>query len=188
VDIVSWSTSTAEALLNRLGRRWVHAQAVGQRAIEVASQLLDGEEAEALIAAAYLHDIGYAPQLAVSDFHPLDGGRYLRALGHERLACLVAHHSGARNEALLRRLGPYLEFDREVSLVASALTYCDMTTGPDGEPMTVRHRIDEIVQRYGPDHVTARGIVASTDELLAAERDLTRRLNAAPAAHRPGSR
>ena len=48
-----------------------------------------------LVAAAYLHDIGYAPELEDTGFHPLDGARWLRAHGHERLAGLVAHHSGA---------------------------------------------------------------------------------------------
>jgi HD superfamily phosphodiesterase len=31
-----------------------------------------------LEAAAWLHDIGYSPEIAVSGFHPLDGARYLR--------------------------------------------------------------------------------------------------------------
>ena len=52
-----------------------------------------------LVAAAWLHDIGYAPTLAATVFHPLDGARHLRALGHERLARLVAYHSSARWEA-----------------------------------------------------------------------------------------
>jgi HD superfamily phosphodiesterase len=42
-----------------------------------------------LVAACYLHDIGYALALARGGFHPLDGARFLRALGRERLACLV---------------------------------------------------------------------------------------------------
>jgi hypothetical protein len=187
VGIVAWSAATAEKLLSPLGRRWAHVQAVGRRASEVADQLLDGDEAEVLVAAAYLHDIGYAPTLAVTGFHPLDGGRWLRDRRHERLAGLVAHHSGARNEAALRGFGPYLEFTRETSLVATALTYCDMTTGPGGEPVTVGERIAEIVRRYGAGHVVAQAIVASTDEVLAGERELTRLLKRASATGRsPG--
>src|SRR6266540_3850423 len=42
-------------------------------------------------AAAYLHDLGYAPALVQTGPHPLDGARHLRALGLERLAGLVAY-------------------------------------------------------------------------------------------------
>jgi hypothetical protein len=52
-----------------------------------------------LVAAACLHDLGYAPALIETGFHGLDGARHLRALGYERLAGLVAYHSGARGEA-----------------------------------------------------------------------------------------
>jgi hypothetical protein len=31
--------------------------------------------------AAYLHDVGYAPDLVTTGFHLLDGARYLRSLG-----------------------------------------------------------------------------------------------------------
>ena len=41
----------------------------------------------------------YAPDLAATSFHPIDGARHVRALGHERLARLIAYHSSARWEA-----------------------------------------------------------------------------------------
>lgn len=53
------------------------------------------------MAAAWLHDIGYTPELATTQFHPLDGARYLR---DDRVVNLVAHHSGARYEAAERGL------------------------------------------------------------------------------------
>jgi HD superfamily phosphodiesterase len=62
------------------------------------------EDGDALVAAAFLHDVGYAPSLNWLGFHPVDGARFLRGLGRERLACLVAHHSGARFEAEERGL------------------------------------------------------------------------------------
>ena len=46
----------------------------------------------------------------MTGFHPLDGGRFVRGNGHERLACLVAQHSGtvgsssAWDRRLLRRV------------------------------------------------------------------------------------
>jgi hypothetical protein len=40
--------------------------------------------------------------------------------------------------------------------VRDALWYADLTTGPDGQPMTVRERLAEIRGRYGPDSVVTR--------------------------------
>jgi hypothetical protein len=49
-----------------------------------------------------------------------------------------------------------------------------MTTGPDGRPTVVRERVAEIVQRYGPEHITARAISDSEPEFL----DIERRIDA----------
>jgi putative nucleotidyltransferase with HDIG domain len=61
---------------------------------------------EVLVAAAWLHDVGYAPDVVETGFHPLDGARYLASLGaSERVVNLVARHSYAILEAELRGLG-----------------------------------------------------------------------------------
>lgn len=92
--------------------------------------MLVGDELEVLLAAAYLHDVGYAPELMRAGFHPLDGARFVREAGHERLAGLVAHHSASDAQAEERGLAEQLaQFPAEHSLVARALTYCDLTTG-----------------------------------------------------------
>jgi hypothetical protein len=39
---------------------------------------------DVLVAAAWLHDVGYAPELAVTGFHPLDGAQHLEAAGFGR--------------------------------------------------------------------------------------------------------
>lgn len=59
-----------------LPRRWAHVQGVARQAAHAADRLVyrDG----VLIAAAWLHDIGYAPAVTDTGFHPLDGARYLR--------------------------------------------------------------------------------------------------------------
>jgi hypothetical protein len=49
-----------------------------------------------------------------------------------------------------------------------ALTYCDMTTGPDGTHLDVTERLAEIHSRYGPEHLVSRSITASTPCILAA--------------------
>jgi hypothetical protein len=114
---------------------------------------------EVLVAAAYLHDIGYAPALALNDFHPLDSGLHLRGLGQDRLARLVAHHGSATEEALLRDVSDALgEFRREDSDVARLLDYCDLTVGPNGEDMTPEQRLADVELRYGPDHVVTRAL------------------------------
>src|SRR6186713_1361880 len=135
-QIVDWAQETSEQWLSPLGRRWTHVQRVADLADEVGMTF--GEDRETLVAAAYLHDIGYAPELAKTGFHPLDGARFIRERGHERLARLVAHHSGARIEAQLRGITDYMgEFPFDDSDLDLALTYCDLTTGPDGSRVTL---------------------------------------------------
>jgi hypothetical protein len=149
MTLEGWAATEAERLLSPLGDRWNHVRAVGECAREV-SAVLDQEDRPYLVAAAYLHDIGYAPCLQRTGLHQLDGARYIRSLGAERLAHLVAHHSEARFEIRLRGFGEELAaYTREESWVSDALTYCDLTTGPTGLPMTFEDRIAEVEQRYG---------------------------------------
>ena len=159
-----------------LPRRWRHVQAVAAQA-ERLSGLLGGS-GELLVAAAWLHDIGYAPTLAVTGFHPLDGARFLREEGAEdRLASLVAHHSCAVHEARVRGLDGVLlaEFKREESPTYDALVFCDMTTGPAGESVTYRARMDEIQERYGPGHEVTQAVELGRSDLTGCcERTLAR--------------
>src|SRR2546430_1734487 len=82
-----------------LPRRWVHTQGVAAQARAVGPVL--GWDTDLIEVAAWLHDIGYAPALAVIGFHPLDGARYLRDRtdAAPAVCALVAHHSGAVVEA-----------------------------------------------------------------------------------------
>lgn len=103
-----------------------------------------------LIAAGYTHDIGYAPYLERTGLHQLDGARFIRELGDQRLACLVAHHSESRFEVRIRGYGEELsEYHREDTTVYDALVYCDLTTGPEGQEMTFEDRVREVYERYG---------------------------------------
>jgi hypothetical protein len=116
-----------------------------------------------------LHDVGYAPELASTGLHPLDGARHLHALGiDERVVCLVAHHSCAELEAELRGLESELaEFERPDPLCVDVLTYCDITTTPTGEETDVDSRLAEIVQRSGEDSVVGRFIARAGGEIRA---------------------
>jgi hypothetical protein len=160
-----------------LGDRWLHTQAVARQAGRVAV-VLSAEDGDVLVAAAFLHDVGYAPSLNRLSFHPVDGARFLRGHGQERLACLVAHHSGARFEAQERGLVDELAaFPVEEGPVMDALTFADMTTGPAGQPMTLDQRVDEILRRYPPDDPVHRAIVRAQPQLEAAIERTRRRLN-----------
>ena len=48
------------------------------------------------------------------------------------------------------------EFDPAPDVLASVLTYCDMTTSPDGQPVLAEQRLAEIQDRYGPGHSVSR--------------------------------
>jgi len=175
----AWAEQTARKLLqDPLPRRWAHVQGVAAAARTLAPVL--GTDSELVIAAAWLHDVGYAPALAVTGFHPLDGARYLRDVEHAdpELCSLVAHHSGAMTEAAERGLDGELawEFRPARSGLADALTYCDMTTSPDGCRLPVEQRLADIRARYEPGHPVSRAIARSAPELSGAVTRVTRRL------------
>jgi hypothetical protein len=132
---------------------------------------LVGDDGEVLVCAALLHDVGYASDLTVTGFHPLDGARYLAGLGaSDRLVNLVAHHSCSALEAELRGLSAELaEFDDEgPTPVRDVLWWADMTITPTGGRTTLTDRVAEIQERYGPDDVVSRFIRLAVPELQAA--------------------
>src|SRR5664280_3268255 len=107
--IANRAKQEARAHLFLLGARWLHVQAVAARAAELA-QSVPAPDRSLLIAAAWLHDIGYAPDIVATDFHALDGARFLRNEGWDARVCvLVAHHSCARFEAEERGIESALE-------------------------------------------------------------------------------
>ena len=154
----------------RRNRAEVHVQGVATRARGLAPVLR--ADAGLLEAAAWLHDTGYAPGLAATGLHALDGARYLRDAQHADalLGRLVAHHSCATVEAEERGLADVLsvEFEPAPYVLSSALTYCDMTTSPDGKLVPAGRRLAEIQQRYGPGHPVSRSIQRATPMILRA--------------------
>lgn len=132
-------------------QRWRHTIGVALRADDLAALFEPVADREALLAAAWLHDIGYSDSLRDSGFHPLDGARYLmRQQWPERLVGLVAHHSAATSVARVLGLTDELaRFVDEASLVTDALTYADQTVGPDGRSMGLEERLTDMVRRHG---------------------------------------
>ncbi|MFJ2645802.1 HD domain-containing protein [Streptomyces sp. NPDC087420] len=167
-----WARSVAEAELRRpLPRRYAHSEGVARRATELAGIVED--DAELLVSAAVLHDVGYAPQLAVTGFHPLDGARFLRDThgADARLVRLVANHTFALLEAEERGLREVLKVEfpsPEKRSLVDALVYCDMTTTPDGDRTTAEARVSEILSRYEADSVVGRFIRRAAPEIFAA--------------------
>ncbi|MFE7582513.1 HD domain-containing protein [Streptomyces gardneri] len=188
VGLAEWAYSLSESLLSEpLPRRWAHSLGVAKRARSLSSIL--GRDAELLEASAVLHDIGYSPSIATTGFHPLDGARFLRDQegADERVVRLVAHHSCALLEAEERGLRHELEteFDLERPELVDALIVSDMTTTPTGEHTTPAARLDEIVQRYGPDTIVGRFIQRAAPEIYAANERVEGRMAAAAARAQP---
>lgn len=181
---MDWALAQVDLRLRPLGRRHTHSRAVGRRAAAIGPAVV-GDQAPTLVLAALLHDIGYAPELAATGFHPLDGARFVRDEGRPDVASLIAHHTGARNEARLRGVAELDdEFPFEDSLIQRALTFCDLTTTPDGRPTNVSDRVVEIVRRYGDDHVVSQGVQAGLVEFLGIEREIDTILSGSPASIR----
>jgi len=167
----AWAEGLARTLLaDSLPRRWAHVQGVAARSRTLKPSL--GPDADLIEAAAWLHDIGYLPELAHTGLHSLDGARHLRDLQHaEPLLCrLVAHDSCAVIEAEEGGLAHVLtrEFAPPPRPLADALTFCDMTTSPDGRHVQVHHRLAEIHDRYGSGHLISRSIRRATPLILEA--------------------
>jgi hypothetical protein len=179
MDLVMWAADQSRRKLALLESRWSHSRGVASRAEEIALAV-DPDDQPLLVAAAYLHDVGYAPELARCGFHPIDGARWLRLIGLERLAGLVAYHTGARFEAKVQGMGHLLAaFSDERSAVTDALAYSDLTTGPNGERVTVRERLDEIEHRYGPGSLVVASLNQAADYLGAMVERTEGRLSAA---------
>ena len=174
----------ARRLLAGLGDRWEHSREVAARAQAVAAAVPD-EDRRLLVDAAWLHDIGYSPEVARTGFHPLDGARYLMSMGASAdLVGAVAHHSCARFEAEERGLAGELEtFPAPSEAVMDALVYADMTTGPTGRGVSVEERLAEILDRYGPDDPVHRAISKARVDLVTAVRRTEIRLAAADSDH-----
>jgi hypothetical protein len=180
-QLVQQSARLAATLLQPLAERWRHTRGVAHRAAELALTVSPVDRG-VLVAAAWLHDIGYALVVRDTGFHPVDGGRYLLRHGWDpRIAALVAHHSGARFVADHAGFGPLLElFGREDGPVSDALSYADQTVGPWGRTMTIHDRIADAVARHGPDSPIGRARADRVPYLLAVAHRVEHRRSSGP--------
>lgn len=165
-----------ELLAEKLPRRWSHSIGVAAVAADLA-EILAPESADTIVAAAWLHDIGYAPDLISTGFHPLDGATYLAtntAPGGDMPAeviRLVAHHTGAAFEARERGLHDALvSYPAPADALLAILSCADLCTGPDGVPVDPGARIAEVLTRYPAGHPVHRAISTSGPGLIAEAR------------------
>ena len=149
------SEQLAEELLAEFTDRWAHVQLVPRTL-----QRLDVGLQETLASAAWLHDIGYAPQLVDTGMHAVDGAAFLdRAGAPLEVVSLVAFHTGAEFEAEERGLvDALLQFDRPPQDQLDVLILADLMSGPTGQLVTVAERLDEISGRYDHQHPVHRAV------------------------------
>jgi putative nucleotidyltransferase with HDIG domain len=176
---VGQARELAKRILAGLPDRWRHTVAVARRAEEL-SAAVDPGDRKLLTAAAWLHDVGYASDIAATGFHPLDGARFLDRHGwSSRLSALVAHHSGAhfvaRTVGLDHWLGRYTD---EHSAVTDALAYADQTVGAHGERLTINERHADMLRRHGPHSPNAAVHPIRARHLRAAAQRVEERLRA----------
>ncbi|WP_238402528.1 HD domain-containing protein [Cellulomonas sp. H30R-01] len=157
----------ASEYLSNLGRRWEHVRAVGERAESLAAV---GSISAEVVAAAWLHDVGYAEELSMTGLHALDGAAFLVAEGAPAdVVALVAHHTGAAFEAEERGLATQLAaMPAAAPADLDVLTLLDLVTAPDGSPTDPETRIAEILGRYPASSPVHRAVSRSRAELLAA--------------------
>ena len=176
--LAGWAEEQSSQFLTPLGNRWLHVQGVANTA-KVVGRTFNSVDRAYLVAAAYLHDIGYAPLLINKGFHPLDGAVFALSFGEDRLASLIAYHSGALFEANLRGLYSELRaFYRERSPIADALTYCDMVTSPIGKRISFKSRVADIRKRYGDESIVAQSLRLALPELSLKVVSTVKRLDA----------
>lgn len=110
------------------------------------------------MAAAWLHDVGYASSVRRTGFHPLDGALFLMTADWpERVIRLVAHHSLASLEAPFYGVGHHLSVIESVTgIEADILISADLAAGTGSPRPTVEARIDAMRQTE-----TALGFVPS---------------------------
>ncbi|MFD8750067.1 HD domain-containing protein [Kitasatospora sp. NPDC059577] len=166
----------AESLLAGIPLRWAHSRRVLERSRLVAPTL--GSDGDLVVVAAVLHDVGYASAAVETGQHMIDGARYLTRMGVDPVVCsLVAYHSSSEWEAAELGLSAELgEFRRPPSELLDAITYCDLTSGPDGSEVDAVTRLDEVLNRYGPSHVVHRAVSTARPTLLAMVERVEKRL------------
>jgi hypothetical protein len=157
--LVRDARALAESLLVDDPTRLEHVRGAGTVAGMVASAL-SPHQPEMIIAAAWLHDIGYAPAIARTGFHPVDGALFLAREGWpDPVVFMVAHHSQAAV------LAPYYGVQHHMALLEHVhgvaddiITFSDLRAGPNGLGAEPRDRVEDMRRRHADSGVVPRAI------------------------------
>lgn len=126
-----------EMTINRLQ----HSLAVAKKMKKIVA--LQPEKFECNADEAYLigllHDIGYEFSENQID-HAHNGGLFLKEQGYKYWR-EIYYHGTVQNEYN--------------SVILIVLNYVDLTTGPNGESLSIEMRINDIVERYGKESIQA---------------------------------
>jgi hypothetical protein len=165
---MAWDSTDARhlaaELLSGAGDRWLHVEMVART---VEHLVPEWEVSGDVLAAAWLHDIGYAPEVVMTGMHAVDGAAFLdRAGAPTGVVSLVAFHTGAEFEADERGLVDALaQFDRPDQEELDLLILADLVSSPTGDRVAVRDRLEEILKRYEPQHPVHRAVTRSRSYL-----------------------
>lgn len=98
-----------------------------------------------------LHDIGYTDRIKTSGFHALDGYNHLLKID-KTAAERIALHTSTPEEAALRNIAiPKIKQD----LYAVLLSYADARVMGNGKVVSFDERLQDIINRYGEEHVVS---------------------------------
>lgn len=160
--VVKWAESESSRRLMPMADRLRHVQGVARTVSTLVPGDLD------LLAAAWLHDVGYSVELSECGMHALDGAEYLRRTETpDVVISLVAYHTGAEYEAAERGLAEQLaRFDRPDQDDLDVLILADLCTGPTGDRVEVADRLTEILRRYEDNHPVHRAVTRSRSYLV----------------------
>ena len=157
VNTIEGAKKLLEHMLNSDENRYKHTLCVVKRVEEVIANY-DIPESDALVMAAYLHDIGYNENIVISSFHPFDGGRYLLDGGWDlSIVKLVMYHTYAYQEIkksrrldLVSYYGKFM-LTKEDKMRLDVLTYADLHSSHDGVACGLAERLAGVRERYGSD-------------------------------------
>ena len=147
--LVRDAQTMAQTLLADDQDRLRHVRGAGLVA-SMAAGALRLDQPELVVAAAWLHDIGYAPAIARTGFHPLDGALFLAHEGWpEEVVFLVAHHSHAAVVAPYYGVEPHMAlFEHLPGLADDVITFSDLRAGPNGLGADPRDRVKDMRRRH----------------------------------------
>jgi putative nucleotidyltransferase with HDIG domain len=143
--VVRRAQELASTLLSSSQDLLGHAGTAAEQAASACARL-GCRDTDVIVAAAWLHDIGYVPSLRATGYHPIDGALYLmKDNWPDRVISLVAHHSEAKMEAPYYSVAHHLSIIDAVTGPASdILTYSDMTSGASGGRVTLQARVEQM--------------------------------------------